>query len=111
MQNSSSEYSYRAHKRTLCIVERGIGQLKRRFHVLDGEARLFPQKACQVIIACAVLLNICKDRHISIPDEDLDDEPNDAEDDDANHHDGEQSVATTLGHGTDNSLMWLTFET
>ncbi|XP_056001720.1 putative nuclease HARBI1 [Ostrea edulis] len=78
----------RAHKRTRSIVERGIGPLKRRVHVLHGEVRLFPQKTCQVIIACAVLHNICKDRQIQIPDEDPDENPNDAEDDDTNHHDG-----------------------
>ena len=60
----------RAHKRTRSIVERGIGQLKRRFHVLHGEVRLSPQKTCQAIIACAVLHNICKDRQIPNPDGD-----------------------------------------
>ncbi|KAK3868984.1 hypothetical protein Pcinc_025667 [Petrolisthes cinctipes] len=69
----------RAHKRTRCVVERGIGQLKRRFHVLHGEVRVSPQKTCKIILACAVLYNICKDRHIHIPEEDLLDE-NAAED-------------------------------
>ena len=46
------------------MVERGIGHLKRRFHVLHGEIRLSPEKTCQVITACAVLYNICKDRNI-----------------------------------------------
>ncbi|XP_048244734.1 putative nuclease HARBI1 [Haliotis rufescens] len=56
----------RSHKRTRSIVERAIGQLKRRFPVLHGEIRLKPEKACKVIIACAVLHNICKDRHIPV---------------------------------------------
>ncbi|XP_061184381.1 putative nuclease HARBI1 [Saccostrea echinata] len=74
--------SNNAHKRTRSIVERGIGQLKRRFHVLHGEIRLSPQKACQVVIACAVLHNICKDRQIPIPADDDDDDSNDEDDSD-----------------------------
>ncbi|KAK0148240.1 hypothetical protein N1851_011850 [Merluccius polli] len=49
----------RAHKTTRAVVERGIGQLKRRFHM-----RLTPDKVCKVIIACAILHNICKARQI-----------------------------------------------
>uniref|UniRef100_A0AAZ1XA43 Putative nuclease HARBI1 n=1 Tax=Oreochromis aureus TaxID=47969 RepID=A0AAZ1XA43_OREAU len=49
----------RAHKTTRAVVERGIGQLKRRFHVLHGEVRLRPEKVSKVIIACAILHNIC----------------------------------------------------
>lgn len=60
---------YRALKRTRCVVERGIGQLKRRFHVLHGEVRVSPQKTCKIILACAVLHNICKDRNIQLPEE------------------------------------------
>lgn len=55
-------------------MERGIGQLKRRVHVLHGEVRLSPDKTCQVIVACCILHNICKDRQIPCPlDGDLDD--------------------------------------
>ena len=50
-------------------MERGIGQLKRRFHVLHGEIRLTPAKTCQVIVACAILHNICKRRNIQLPDD------------------------------------------
>ncbi|XP_048852793.1 putative nuclease HARBI1 isoform X2 [Brienomyrus brachyistius] len=57
----------RAHKKTRSVVERGIGQLKRRFHVLHGEVRLSPAKVCKVITACAVLHNICKVRQIPEP--------------------------------------------
>ena len=57
----------RTHKRTRKIVERGIGELKRRFHVLRGEVRLSPQKTCQAVVACTVLHNICKDRQIPNP--------------------------------------------
>lgn len=58
---------HRAHKKTRAIVERGIGQLKRRFHILHGEVRLAPGKVCKVITACAVLHNICKARQIADP--------------------------------------------
>jgi hypothetical protein len=51
-------------------VERGIGQLKRRFHVLHGEIRLSPEKSCKVIIACCVLHNICKSKQIGYHDDD-----------------------------------------
>ncbi|XP_050706066.1 putative nuclease HARBI1 [Eriocheir sinensis] len=65
-----------AHKRTRSVVERGIGQLKRRFHVLHGEIRLEPRKACRVIMACGILHNICKLRNIELDEEDdIGDEP------------------------------------
>ncbi|KAK3886785.1 hypothetical protein Pcinc_009105 [Petrolisthes cinctipes] len=56
-----------AHKRTRNIVERGIGQLKRRFHVLHGEVRVSPAKTYRIVGACAILHNICKARNIEIP--------------------------------------------
>lgn len=65
----------RAHKKTRSIVERGIGQLKRRFHVLHSEVRLTPLKTCKVILACALLHNICKFRNIDLPDEANAEEP------------------------------------
>ena len=62
---------YRDHKRTRCVVERGIGQWKRRFHVLHGEIRVkSPAYVCRIIEACALLHNICKDRNIGLPAED-----------------------------------------
>ncbi|KAL3973725.1 hypothetical protein ACER0C_022351 [Sarotherodon galilaeus] len=64
----------RAHKTTRAVVERGIGQLKRRFHVLHGEVRLRPEKVSKVIIACAILHNICKVRQIAEPLEDGDED-------------------------------------
>ncbi|XP_071110025.1 putative nuclease HARBI1 [Haliotis cracherodii] len=67
--NPGSQTSYnRAHKRTRSVVERGIGQLKRRFHVLHGEIRLSPIKACKIITCCGILHNICKIRNIPLPD-------------------------------------------
>ena len=48
-------------------MERGIGQWKRRFHVLHSEIRVTPPaKVCKIIFVCAVLHNICKDRNIEI---------------------------------------------
>ncbi|KAK3859062.1 hypothetical protein Pcinc_034785 [Petrolisthes cinctipes] len=64
----------RIHKRTRCVVERCIGQLKRRFHVLHGEVRLSPEKTCKIIHVCGMLHNICKARNIPLPpDEEEDD--------------------------------------
>jgi len=64
-------------------VERGIGQLKRRFHVLHGEIRLEPPlKVCKIIEVCALLHNICKERNIHGPVDDGDyDDGEDVEDD------------------------------
>ncbi|KAK0147801.1 putative nuclease HARBI1 [Merluccius polli] len=47
----------KAHKNTRNVVERGIGQVKRRFHVLHGEIRLSPERASSVITVCAILHN------------------------------------------------------
>ena len=38
---------FRAYKITRPKVERGIGQLKRRFGILHGEIRMKPEKACR----------------------------------------------------------------
>ncbi|KAK3886761.1 hypothetical protein Pcinc_009081 [Petrolisthes cinctipes] len=57
----------RANKKTRSVVEMGIGQWKRRFHVLHSEIRLTPPaKVCKIIFVCAVLHNICKDRNIQL---------------------------------------------
>uniref|UniRef100_K1RW35 Uncharacterized protein n=1 Tax=Magallana gigas TaxID=29159 RepID=K1RW35_MAGGI len=52
---------------------------RRRFHVLHGEIRLSLDKACQVVVACCIFHNICKDRQIPCPmdDGDLDDNQQD----------------------------------
>ncbi|XP_053406275.1 putative nuclease HARBI1 [Mercenaria mercenaria] len=66
--NPGSQTSYnRSHRTTRSKVERGIGQLKRRWGILHSEIRLQPQKACQAIIACGILHNICKARNIQMP--------------------------------------------
>lgn len=63
------------------MVERGIGQLKRRFHVLHGEIRVDPAKTSKIVMVCAALHNLCKERNIELPAEEHDgfeDEPVDA---------------------------------
>ncbi|XP_062849563.1 putative nuclease HARBI1 [Trichomycterus rosablanca] len=57
----------RAHRSTRSVVERGIGQWKRRFHILHSEIRYSPEKVCRIIMACAILHNICKKRNIPSP--------------------------------------------
>ncbi|KAK9980706.1 hypothetical protein ABG768_000296, partial [Culter alburnus] len=54
--------------KTRVIIERTIGQLKRRFHCLHGELRLEPARAGRVIIACVVLFNISKDLGVLMDD-------------------------------------------
>ena len=73
----------RAHKHTRNVVERGIGQMKCRFHVLHGEIRLTPERASTVFTVCAILHNLCKRRNIPQPDDD------DDVDDDCDQHDNE----------------------
>lgn len=47
--------------KTRIILERKIGQLKRRFNCLHGEKCLEPTRAGRVITACVILFNISKD--------------------------------------------------
>ncbi|XP_063425421.1 putative nuclease HARBI1 [Mytilus trossulus] len=49
----------RCHCSTRSVIERTFGRLKRRFHILHSEIRMKPGKACKIIIACAILHNIC----------------------------------------------------
>ena len=57
--NADNKYNI-CHKRTRCLVERAIGQLKIRFRCLDktgGCLVMSPQRSAQIIIACSVLHN------------------------------------------------------
>ncbi|WAR28600.1 LOW QUALITY PROTEIN: HARB1-like protein [Mya arenaria] len=65
-----------SHKTTRSRVEKAIGQLKRRFGVLHTEITLSPEKACKVVIACAVLHNLCIARGIPFADNQDDDNGN-----------------------------------
>ncbi|CAC5421336.1 HARBI1 [Mytilus coruscus] len=49
----------RCHCSTRSVIERTFGRLERRFHILHSEIRMTPSKACKIIIACAILHNIC----------------------------------------------------
>ncbi|XP_064459041.1 putative nuclease HARBI1 [Ornithodoros turicata] len=51
-----------SHSTTWAVVERTIGQLKRRFHCLHSEPRVATRHCCPIITACCVLHNIAKQR-------------------------------------------------
>ncbi|XP_026099783.1 putative nuclease HARBI1 [Carassius auratus] len=68
----------RAHKVTRAVVESVIGQLKRRLHVLHGEIRHSPERACRIIMACGILHYIFKARDLLLLDDD--DEKDDGDD-------------------------------
>ena len=71
----------RAHKHTRNVVERGIGQMKRRFMSSTAKyASPQRERASTVINVCAILHNLCKRRNIPQPDDD---------DDDGDQHDNE----------------------
>lgn len=50
----------RAHRRGRVIIEQLNGQLKQKFPCLVYGLRVKPEKACLIIIACAMLYNISK---------------------------------------------------
>ncbi|XP_072000217.1 putative nuclease HARBI1 [Engystomops pustulosus] len=59
----------RAHRKTRSRIERAFGLLKSRFRCLDhsGGALLYaPETVCKIIIACAVLHNICIAQNLEI---------------------------------------------
>ncbi|CAC5402122.1 HARBI1 [Mytilus coruscus] len=58
VQDHQKKYN-RCHCSTRSVIERTFGRLKRRFHILHSEIRMTPGKACKIIIACAILHNIC----------------------------------------------------
>ncbi len=87
-------------------MERGIGQLKRRFHVLHGEIRQSPEHASRIIMACGILHNICKARNIPLLDDDGDDDNDDDSDDDYDGNDN-STINPTLQSG---DLFWRTQE-
>ncbi len=77
-------------------MERGIGQLKRRLHVLYGEIRQSPERASRIIMACGILHNICKARKIPPLDDDGDDDNDDDDDYDGNDN---STINPTLQSG------------
>ncbi|XP_038050874.1 putative nuclease HARBI1 [Patiria miniata] len=89
-----------AHRTTRSLVERTIGQWKRRFHCLHGEIRLSPERTCRVIAACAVLHNIAKQQGFPDIDEDdpMDDPPHPQPDQPAQLHDNGDLVRNHVVH-------------
>ncbi|KAM7313414.1 putative nuclease HARBI1 [Ixodes scapularis] len=66
--SSAAEIRYNtAHTSTRSIVERTIGQLKRRFHCLHAELRMEPSRCCDIIVACCVLQNLAKRYPCAMP--------------------------------------------
>lgn len=62
----------KCHRRTRCIVERVFGVWKSRFMCLHkwGGAMLFsPERCCTIIMATAILHNICIDRGLPVVNE------------------------------------------
>ncbi|CAC5406367.1 HARBI1 [Mytilus coruscus] len=58
VQDHQKKYN-RCHCSTRSVIERTFRRMKRRFHILHSEIRMTPGKACKIIIACAILHNIC----------------------------------------------------
>ncbi|CAN7995719.1 unnamed protein product [Ixodes hexagonus] len=66
--SSAAEVAYNAsHSTTRSIVERTIGQLKRRFHCLHAELRMQPERCCDITVPCCVLHNLAKTYPCSMP--------------------------------------------
>ncbi|XP_045133692.1 putative nuclease HARBI1 [Portunus trituberculatus] len=98
----------RAHKRTRSVVERGIGQWKRRFHVLHSEIHVTPPaKVCKIIFVCGVLHNICKQRNIQLLLEDSQ-PPAEAENNiwSDDEEDGDGAEQPPAGHHAHNGLLY-----
>lgn len=58
-----------SHMRTRSIVERSFGILKSRFRCIDnsgGTLLYHPQKACDIVVAVAVLHNMCVSNNVPI---------------------------------------------
>uniref|UniRef100_A0A671PWI3 DDE Tnp4 domain-containing protein n=1 Tax=Sinocyclocheilus anshuiensis TaxID=1608454 RepID=A0A671PWI3_9TELE len=94
------QLNYNSHKATRAVVERGIGQHKRIFHVLHGEIRQSPDRASHIIMACGILHNIC-----NIPLLDDDDDDDDSDDD----YDGNNNSTTLQSEATINKFVFTHF--
>ena len=83
--NRGEEAYNRAHRSTCSVVERGLGMWKLRFRYLHktGGCLMFSVERClKVIVATAILHNICIERNTPLPDdadEDIDDDDDDDE--------------------------------
>lgn len=87
-------------------MERGIGQWKRRFHVLHSEIRVTPPaKVCKLVFVCAVLHNICKERNIQLLLEE-DEEPAGANAPMAEGEDADQDEPPPAARHAQNGLVY-----
>ncbi|XP_069105076.1 putative nuclease HARBI1 [Argopecten irradians] len=64
------------HKATRCVIERAFGLWKMRFRFIYRPLHLAPERAVPVVIATAVLHNICVEKGLPLPESD-DDEDSD----------------------------------
>ncbi|XP_064467971.1 putative nuclease HARBI1 [Ornithodoros turicata] len=71
-RNRAQEKYNASHSTTRALVERTIGQLKRRFHCLHSELRVLTKHTCPIIVACCVLHNIAKDFGSEVQEADSD---------------------------------------
>ncbi|CAI6354417.1 unnamed protein product [Macrosiphum euphorbiae] len=60
-----------SHIRTRNVIERCFGVMKRRFPVLSKGLTVNLNNTQAIIVACAVLHNICVDMHDELPDDEL----------------------------------------
>ncbi|XP_064462591.1 putative nuclease HARBI1 [Ornithodoros turicata] len=71
-RNRAQKQYNASHSTTRALVERTIGQLKRRFHCLHSELRVLTKHTCPIIVACCVLHNIAKDFGSEVQEADSD---------------------------------------
>ena len=77
--NSAEESYNRSHFQTRNTVERLFRVWKRRFPCLSNGIALKPEKVCDIIVATAVLHNICLIEHDEAEDFEVLDDEHDAE--------------------------------
>ena len=67
--NAKRKYQ-KAHTKTRNVTERSFGVLKQRFRCLDfsgGAIQLTPSRCCKIILATAVLHNMCITDYTPLP--------------------------------------------
>ncbi|KAF0703332.1 putative nuclease HARBI1 [Aphis craccivora] len=85
-----------SHIRTRNVIERCFGVMKRRFPVLSKGLTVDLKNTQAIIVACAVLHNVCIEMHDILPDDELMEENN--RNNDVNHRDDHNvNLAGTRG--------------